>query len=303
METPPITGTSLVPLMVTVTIWLAVPSEETAVKLSVMDWPGAELLDCGLAVVGGVGPVAGGIEREGAVAVAAGGAGLRGEIGLALIDVGDGERAAGRSCRPTTATSSVTAPVETPPITGTSLVPLMVTVTIWLARAVGGDGGEAVGDGLAGAELLDCGLAVVGGVGPVAGGSEREGAVAVAAGGAGLRGEIGLALIDVGDGERAAGRQVAGDDGDVLGHRAGGDAADHRHVVGAVDGDGDDLAGGAVGGDGGEAVGDGLAGAELLDRGLAVVGGVGPVAGGIEREGAVAVAAGGAGLAVKLDWP
>ena len=95
VETPPITGTSLVPLMVTVTIWLAVPSEETAVKLSVMDWPGAELLDCGLAVVCGVGPVAGGIEREGAVG-AAGGAGLRGEIGLALIDVGDGERAAGR---------------------------------------------------------------------------------------------------------------------------------------------------------------------------------------------------------------
>ena len=111
-----------------------------------------------------------------------------------------------------------------------------------------------------------------------------------------MRGEIGLALIDVGDGERAAGREVAGDDGDVFGHRAGGHAADHRHVVGAVDGDGDDLAGGAVGGDGGEAVGDGLAGAELLDCGLAVVGGVGPVAVGSEREGAVAVAAGGAGL-------
>ena len=39
MCTPPITGTSLVPLMVTVTSWLAVPSEETAVKLSVIDWP------------------------------------------------------------------------------------------------------------------------------------------------------------------------------------------------------------------------------------------------------------------------
>ena len=37
--TPPITGTSLVPLMVTVTSWLAVPSLETAVKLSVIDWP------------------------------------------------------------------------------------------------------------------------------------------------------------------------------------------------------------------------------------------------------------------------
>ena len=58
---------------------------------------------------------------------------MRGEIGLALIDVGDGERAAGRELPATTATSSVTAPVDTPPITGTSLVPLMVTVTIWLA--------------------------------------------------------------------------------------------------------------------------------------------------------------------------
>ena len=37
--TPPMTGMSLVPLMVTVTSWLAVPSEETAVKLSVIDWP------------------------------------------------------------------------------------------------------------------------------------------------------------------------------------------------------------------------------------------------------------------------
>ena len=32
------TGASLVPVMVTVTTWLALPSEETAVKLSVSDW-------------------------------------------------------------------------------------------------------------------------------------------------------------------------------------------------------------------------------------------------------------------------
>ncbi len=37
--TPPITGTSLVPLMVTVTSWLALPSLETAVKESVIDCP------------------------------------------------------------------------------------------------------------------------------------------------------------------------------------------------------------------------------------------------------------------------
>src|SRR3569623_1514101 len=71
-------------------------------------------------------------------------------------------------------------------------------------------------------------------------------------------------------------------------------AADDRHVVGAVDGDGDDLAVAAVAGDGGEGVGDRLVGAELLDGGLAVVCGVGPVAGGIEGE--AAIAAGEAGL-------
>ena len=113
VQTPPITGTSLVPWMVTVTSWLAVPSEETAVKLSVMRLAGAELLDRGLAVVGGVGPVAVGSEREGAVAVAAGGAGLGGEVGLALIDVGDGRARRWSSELPaTTPTSSVTAPVR-----------------------------------------------------------------------------------------------------------------------------------------------------------------------------------------------
>src|SRR5437868_14839556 len=35
VATPPSTGVSLVPWMVTVTSWLAVPSEDTAVKLSV----------------------------------------------------------------------------------------------------------------------------------------------------------------------------------------------------------------------------------------------------------------------------
>ena len=120
--------------MVTVTSWLAVPSQETAVKLSVMRLAGAELLDRGLAVVGGVGPVAVGIEREGAVAVAAGGAGLGREVGLALVDVGDGQRAAGRQVagddrrRPRSPRRCCT-----PPITGTSLVPWMVTVTSWLA--------------------------------------------------------------------------------------------------------------------------------------------------------------------------
>src|SRR5262245_15520751 len=108
----------------------------------------------------------------------------------------------------------------------------------------------------------------------------------------GLRREIGLAGIDVGDGERSAGEDVAGDDIDVLGHVTGAHAADHRHLVGAVDGDGDDLAGGAIARDRGEAVGERLAGTELLDRRLAVVSRIGPRAVGREREGAEVIAAG-----------
>src|SRR5205085_2935299 len=134
-----------------------------------------------------------------------------------------------------------------------------------------------------------------GAVGPAAVGGEREDAVAVAAGAAGLGGEMGLALIDVGDGERAAGAEAAGEDADILGDRSGADAADHRHVVGAVDGDGDDLAGGAVAGYGGEAVGDRLSGAVSLHGALPIFGAVGPAAVGGEREDAVAVAAGAAG--------
>jgi hypothetical protein len=42
-----IAGPSLVPVIVTVTIWLAVPSLETAVKESVIGWPA---LSCWIAV-------------------------------------------------------------------------------------------------------------------------------------------------------------------------------------------------------------------------------------------------------------
>ena len=104
---------------------------------------------------------------------------------------------------------------------------------------------------------------------------------------AGLGGEARLALVGIGDGERAGGGEVASHHVDVLGDRAGGDAADQRHVVGAVDGHADQLAGGAVAGQGGEAVGEGLAQVELLDRALAVVGGVAPGAVGGQAEGAV----------------
>ena len=169
--------------------------------------------------------------------------------------------------------------------------------------AVAGDGGEAVGDRLAGAELLDRGLAVVGGVGPVAGGGEREGAVALLPAVPAWAVKLDWPWSTSAMVSAPPVVRLPAATADILGHRTGVHAADHRHVVGAVDGDGDELAGGAVAGDGGEAVGDRLAGAELLDRGLAVVGGVGPVAGGIEREGAVAVVPAVPAWAVKFDWP
>src|SRR5262249_16216007 len=162
--------------------------------------------------------------------------------------------------------------------------------------AIARDRGEAVGERLAGTELLDRRLAVVSRIGPRAVGREREGAEAIAAGRAGLRREIGLAGIDVGDGERSAGGDVAGVAIDVLGHAAGALAADYRHVVGAVDGYAYAPACGSIARDGGEAVGERLAGTELLDRRLAVVGRISPRAVGREREGAEAIAAGGAGL-------
>src|SRR5262249_47681500 len=122
--------------------------------------------------------------------------------------------------------------------------------------AIARDRGEAVGERLAGTELLDRRLAVVGRISPHAVGRQREGAEAIAVGCAGLRREIALVGFAAGDGARSAGEDVAGDDIDVLGHVTGAHAADYRHVVGAVDGDGDDPAGGAIARDRGEAVGE-----------------------------------------------
>src|SRR5437762_2595515 len=93
-----------------------------------------------------------------------------------------------------------------------------------------------------------------------------------------MGGAAGLPQIDIGDGQRAAGGDVAGDDAYLLCLRTGADAADLRPFPTRRSSDLDQLAGAAVAGHGGEGVGDRLAGAELLDRGLAVVGAVGPVA-------------------------
>ena len=147
-----------------------------------------------------------------------------------------------------TATSSWTLSVDTPPITGTSLVPWMVTVTSWLAVPSNETAVKLSVIVLAGAELLDRPSR------PLAAlrrsscrGSEREGAVAfdpaVAAWGVKLE----LAGVDVGDGQAPSAVRLPAVTAtsswtlSVVRH-----PADHRHVVGAVDGDGDQLAGGAV---------------------------------------------------------
>ena len=164
--------------------------------------------------------------------------------------------------------------------TAASLVPRMLIVTE-REGAVGAGDREGVGVGGAGDELV---VGRAGGVGPGAGGVDGEGAVG--AGGAGLRHEGGGA-VDVADGQRAGGGNV--------GSRVGlGQIADvggeNRGVVGAEDVDGD-RAEGAVGAGDREGVGVGGAGGELV---VGRAGGVGPGAGGVDREGAVA--AGGAGL-------
>src|SRR5207342_2030003 len=106
---------------------------------------------------------------------------------------------------------------------------------------------------------------------------------AVAADGAGLRHEAGGA-VDVADGERAGGGK---------GHVGLAQIADvggeHRGVVGAEDVDGD-RAEGAVGAGDREGVGVGGARGKLVVR---RAGGVGPGAGGVDGEGAVAADGGG----------
>src|SRR5439155_457020 len=162
--------------------------------------------------------------------------------------------------------------------------------------AVAGDRGKGVGDRLAGAQLLDRALAVIGRVGPAAVRRQRERAVAVAAERACLLRERGLPGIRLPDAERAAGGDVAGHHIDVLAHRAGVHAAACREVFAPALHDALPISGAAVAGDRGKGVGDRLAGAELLDRALAVIGRVSPAAVRRQRERAVAVAAERAGL-------
>ena len=150
---------------------------------------------------------------------------------------------------------------------------------------------EAVDQDIARIERLHRRIAVVERVGPRSGRVEGVGAVG---GGAGRHRLPAVAwIVDVGGGEiagrgRVAKRAVIDPAG--LEHRPGDVAADHRRVVGAVDGDGDSLRS-AVDGRGGERVGQRVAGIERLHRGIAVVERVGPGATRCQR--VVAKAAGG----------
>src|SRR5207247_2201022 len=109
---------------------------------------------------------------------------------------------------------------------------------------------------LPGANLLVRGLSLHDALPISTVGGEREAAETVAAGGIGLRGEVGLALINVDNGDREGRRLVSSDDGGsdvVFCHRDEMYATNHRHVVGAVNGDGDELSVGAFLGHRGEA--------------------------------------------------
>ena len=118
-----------------------------------------------------------------------------------------------------------------------------------LCGAVLGADGEGLGEAVGSAELLDGALAVVGGIGPGAGGIDGQGAEGS---GEGLGDEPVLAGIGVDDGEIAGiGKGAHAGDGDVLGDRAGGIAGDDGHVGhggdGAIDSTG--IGGIAVGDD------------------------------------------------------
>src|SRR6185369_11900658 len=214
----------------------------------------------------------GGIDGEGAVA--AGGGGLRHEAGRA-VDVADGERAGGGKGHVGLAQIADVGG-EHRGVVGAEDVDFDRA-----EGAVGAGDREGVGVGGAGHELV---VRRAGGVGPGAGGIDGEGAVA--AGGGGLRHEAGRA-VDVADGERAGGGNVGRRVGLAQVADVGGE---HRGVVGAEDVD-FDRGEGAVGAGDREGVGVGGAGHELVVLGVR---GVGPGAGGIDGEGAVA--AGGGGL-------
>ena len=142
------------------------------------------------------------------------------------------------------------------------------------------------------------GLSVIKYVSPLARSIDRDRPIAVGAQRRCLdcsptvRPVVNVGCIEVPDRERVARRAVG--DAAGFGHRPGDVAGDHRGVVGAVDGEGDELCGAVDGGDG-KAIGQRVTDVERLHVGIAVVERVGPPPGRVEGVGAEAFGGGGAG--------
>src|SRR5439155_1653056 len=145
------------------------------------------------------------------------GRGLGGEIGLAGIDVGDGEGAAGGDVVADDADVFGDVARSEERRVGKECGSGGGEGEEMEGGSVGGGGGEAVGDGVGCAELLDGGFSGGGRHARWPRGCSSDVCSSDLACGRGLGGEIGLAGIDVGDGEGAAGGDVVADDADVFG--------------------------------------------------------------------------------------
>ncbi len=223
----------------------------------------------------GVGPHAGGVDAELAVAVGTGHVGLRHEVAALSTSVAV-------SVPPVlcTALVSVRSAVLLPVMTAASLVPRMVTVTLG-GGAVATGHRKGVRIGGASDEFI---VRAAGNIGPGACRVDAEAAVGASSGGLGHKGGW---AVHVADAECAIGAEHGIGFGEV--NRG---AAQYRRIVGAKDGDGDHLRG-AVGCRHRNAVGVAGAANEFIVGGIH---GVGPHAGGVDAELAVAVGTGHVGL-------
>ena len=146
--------------------------------------------------------------------------------------------------------ASITLPDVVPLITAASLAPLMVMVTSWAVPSTVSDR-EAVGQCGGAVERLHRRIVVVERVGPDPGRStarrcrSRGAAPAVRPPCQAVGRIVDVGGVEIAGRDRRARRAVGDPAG--LDHRPGDVAADHRRIVGAIDGDGHHLRG-AVGG-------------------------------------------------------
>ena len=236
--------------MVTVTT-CAVPStvvDREAVGQRVAD---IERLHCGVAVVDRVGPRAGGVDGVGAVAVAAPRRRPPEGVGR-VVDVGELSPAAvGVPGAPlATPPASVSVPGGAPRITAASFAPLMVMFTVFAVPSTAWRRTcrSASRRRSAPSPRRCCRSRV----GPCAGSIDRDRAIAVACAGAPIAVQRVRRVVDVAALRFPVATRCPACRWDAagLGHRPGDVAGDHRGVVGAVDGDGDQLRGAVDGGDG-----------------------------------------------------